>query len=264
LARGEAETLRAIDLNPSDEGAHIAYGVFLAIVREDGAKAATEAKLALDLDPLSLNVNTDAAWIHLFVQDYERALQQARTTLDLFPDALHAWYVLGWSELMFSRFDSAIQAFERAAAISPDALSIGYLGHAHARAGHLDTASSLLNELLSRVERGFVTPKSLICLYAGLGERDRMIEWMERAYQDHDPHLFFLRVSAVRLFGPFGELIRTWTQEQLPHLLLAPALGSPIKDRTAKPSGEHGRSPRCWRSCRRTRVSPNSRLARRS
>jgi TolB-like protein/Tfp pilus assembly protein PilF len=218
LATCEAETLRAIELNPSDEGAHVNYAAFLAIVREDGAKAAAEAKLALDLDPLSLNVNTDAAWIHLFAQDYERALQQARTTLDLFPDALHAWYVLGWSELMFSRFDSAIQAFERAAAISPDALSIGYLGHAHARAGHLDTANSLLNELLSRVERGYVPPKSLICLYAGLGERDRVIEWLEKAYQDRDPLLFFLRGPAVLIFGPLAELIQTWTRERLPHL----------------------------------------------
>jgi TolB-like protein/tetratricopeptide (TPR) repeat protein len=218
LATCEAETLRAIELNPSDEGAHLNYATFLAIVREDGGKARVEAKLALDLDPLSLNVNTAAAWIHLFVEDYERASQQARTTLDLFPDALHAWYVLGWSELMFSRFDSAVQAFEKAAAISRDALSIGYLGHAHARAGHLDTATSLLDELLSRVERGYVTPKSLICLYAGLGERDRVIEWLEKAYRDRDPLLFFLRGTAVRIFGPMAELIQTWTRERLPHL----------------------------------------------
>jgi len=218
LATCEAETVRAIELNPSDEGAHVNYAVFLAIVREDGAKAAAEAKLALDLDPLSLNVNTDAAWIHLFVQDYEQALQQARTTLDLFPDALQACYVLGWSELVFARFDRAIEAFEKAAAISPDSLSIGYLGHAHARAGHLDTATSLLHELLSRVKRGYVPAKSLICLYAGLGERDRVIEWLEKAFQDRDPMLFFLRAPAVHTYGPLAQMIQTWTRERLPNL----------------------------------------------
>jgi tetratricopeptide (TPR) repeat protein len=122
------------------------------------------------------------------------------------------------SELKFSRFDQAVRAFERAAAISRDALSIGYLGHAHARAGDLDAATSLLNELLSRGERGYVMPKSLICLYAGLGERDRVIEWLEKAYRDRDPHLFFLRALAAHLFGPLGELIQTWTRERLPHL----------------------------------------------
>ncbi len=86
------------------------YAVFLAIARRDHVKAAAEAKIALDLDPLPLHVNTSTALIYLFVEEYELACQQARTTLDLFPDALQAWYVLGWSELMHSRFDSAIQA----------------------------------------------------------------------------------------------------------------------------------------------------------
>lgn len=218
MARCESETLRAIDMNPSDEGAHINRAVFLAIVREEGARAIAEVNLALDLDPLSRNVNTDAAWIHLFAEDYEGARRQARTTLDLFPNALHACYVLGWSELMFSRFDMAITAFEEAAAISRDPLSIAYLGHAHARAGHQGIAASLLDELLSRVNREHVTPKSLVCLYAGLGNEDRVIYWLEKAYQDRDPLLFFLRAPAVLIFGPLAGLIRNWTRERLPLL----------------------------------------------
>ncbi len=216
LATCKEETIRASDLNPSDEGAHVTYAVFLAIVGNDPAKAAAEAKLALDLDPLSLHVNTSAAWTYLFVEDYELARQQARTTLDMFPDALQGWYVLGWAELMHSRFELALEAFEKAVAISPDALSVGYLGHAHARAGHLDTATSLLQELLSRLEREHVPAKSLICMYAGLGERDQVVEWLEKAYQDRDPQLFFM--GAVHIFGPLSGLIQTWTRERLPHL----------------------------------------------
>jgi TolB-like protein/tetratricopeptide (TPR) repeat protein len=193
----EAQTRHAIQLNPSDEGAHILYAVFLAVVRED-PKAAAEAKLALDLDPLSLHVNTTAAWVHLFLKDYERALQQARTTLDLFPGSLQAYYVLGWAELGLSRIDASIEAFEKAAAISADSISIGYLGYAHARAGHRDKAISLLNELLSRLKLEYVPAKAFVSLYAGLGERDRAFEWLDKAYQEHDPMLFWMR--AVPLF----------------------------------------------------------------
>ncbi len=217
LAACEAETLRAIELNPSDESAHVSYAVFLAIIAKDRAKAVAEAKLALDLDPLSLYANISMGWIHLFVGEYGWARQRARTTLDLFPDALQAWYVLGWSELMHSQFDAAVQAFEKAAAISPDALSIGYLGHAHARAGHLEAATSLLSELLTRVEREYVPAKSLICVYAGLGERTRVVHWLEKAYLDRDSQLFFMG-GAVPMFGPLSELIQTWIRERLPHL----------------------------------------------
>jgi TolB-like protein len=216
LAAFEAEILRAIELNPSDEGAHVNYAVFLAIVVGDRAKAAEEAKLALDLDPLSLNVNTDAGWIYLFVEDYEGARQQAVTTLDLFPDALQAWWVLGWAELMHSRLDSAIQAFKKAAAISQDPISTALLGHAHARAGHIEIATTLLSELLSRLEREHVPAKAFICLCAGLGKWERVNEWLEKAYQDRDPHLFIM--GAVHYLGPLSELIQTWTRERLPHL----------------------------------------------
>lgn len=218
LAACEAEILRSLELNPSDEGAHVAYAVFLAIAREDPAKAVAEAKIALDLDPLSLSVNASAAWIYLFAEEYELARQQARTTLDLFPDALQAWYVLGSSELMRSRFDLAIQAFERAAAISPDAISIGYLGHAHARAAHLDKANSSLKELLARSEGESVPTKSLICLYTALGERAQVIHSLEKAYQNRDPQLFFIGSRSTRVLGPLSELIRDWTRERLPHL----------------------------------------------
>jgi len=75
-------------------------------------KAAEEIEIALDLDPLSLHVNSSAAWVHLFLEDYERARQQAHATLDLYPDSLQAYYVLGGAEVALSRFPEAIQAFE--------------------------------------------------------------------------------------------------------------------------------------------------------
>jgi len=99
-----------------------------------------------------------------------------------------------------SRFPKAIQAFERAVAISADAISLGYLGHAYARAGRTEAALSVRDELLARLERGYVTIKPFVCLYAGLGDRDRAFEWIEKAFEEHDPLLFWLR--SVPYFEP--------------------------------------------------------------
>jgi pentatricopeptide repeat protein len=150
------------------------------------------------------------------VAQYERAREQAQITVDLFPAALHALYVLGWCELVFSRIDSAIESFERAAAISADPITLGYLGHAYARAGRLDRAISLLDELHARIERGYVPAKSFISLHAGLGDRDRVIEWLEKAYRARDPMLFFMQEA--HFYGPLAELVQTWTRERLPQL----------------------------------------------
>lgn len=200
LATCEIESLRAIQLNPSNELAHVGYSIFLAVIREDRARALNEVKLALDLDPLSQYVHTDAAWVHLFVGNYGRAIEQAQKALELFPESLQAYYVLGLAEMCRSRFAEAIAAFEHATAISRDAISITYLGSAHARAGDIDIAVSLLHELESRSAREHVPPRCFVFLYASLGEQDRAFEWLEKAYLARDSGLFFMR--AMPLYEP--------------------------------------------------------------
>ena len=199
LTKCETEMCRAIQLNPSDENARLMYAVFLAVVRGD-PKAVEEVELALELNPLSLDINTGAAWIHLFLKDYDRALQQAQAALDLFPDSLHAYYIIGLANLGLSRFPEAVRAFEKAYAIYADATSIGYLGHAYARAGHMEAALSLRDELQTRLKRGYVQIRPFVGLHAGLGDRDRAFEWLEKAFQDRDPILFWLR--SVPFFEP--------------------------------------------------------------
>ncbi len=191
LARCDSEIRRAIELNPSDAGARVMHALFLAVVWGDPA-AIDAANRALELDPLSLDVNTAAAWIHVFLKDYEGALRQARAALELFPESLHAYYIIGCARLGSHAFREAVQAFENARAISPDAISVGYLGHAYARAGQTEAAISMRDELLAMSRRGYVPTRALLCLYAGLEERDLAFELLEKAYQDHDSLAFWL------------------------------------------------------------------------
>lgn len=208
----EAGALRAIQLNPSDEHAHTLNAIFLVTTSEDGARAVSEMKLALSLDPLSQYVNANMAWIYLFVNDYDQAVEQASRTLELFPGSPLAYAGIGLAELCRGRYAEAIEALEKSASVSQDALSMAYLGAAHARAGNHDFASGVLRDLLSRSGREAVAPRCLVYLYGALEEKDRAFEWMEKAYEAHDSGLFFLRV--MPLYDPlssdyrFGQMLR--------------------------------------------------------
>ncbi len=212
LAACEAETLRAIELNPSDEFARVQYSILLVTSGEDCARAVREVRLALDLDPLSQYVNGNTAWVYLFVKDYARAIEQARKTLELFPGSLQAYLVIGLAEMCRTRYAEAIAVLEQALAISRDAISIAYLGSVHARAGNLDVARSMLRDLLAMPEREAVPPRCFIYLYGAIGERDQAFEWMERAYEARDSGLFFLRVmplhDPLRSDPRFDEMLR--------------------------------------------------------
>ena len=208
----EAEMLRALELNASDEHAHVAFSIFLMATSDDQARAIREMDLALRVAPLSEYVNACLAWIYLFADDYEKAVEQARRTLELFPGSPLAYAGLGLAELCRSRFAPAIEIFEKAAAVSQDALSMAYLAAAHARAGNLDVATSLLENLHSRSERETVTPRCFVIVYAAIGEGGRAFNWLDRAYDAHDPSLFFLRVmplyDSLRSDPRFDQMLR--------------------------------------------------------
>lgn len=212
LATCRAEIVRAIRLNPSEAHAHASYSVFLISTTTERARAIDEMRRALELDPLSPYINALTAWVWLWARDYDRASEQASCTLEMYPNALLAWWALGLAETARSGHAAAVRALERAGEISPEPMSIAYLGAAHAAAGRRERAAALLAELESRRERETVPPRCFAIIHAALGEIERAIDWLERAYVDRDSGLFFLR--AMSLYDPlrgdprFRDLLR--------------------------------------------------------
>lgn len=194
------ERQRALELGPSDVGAHLLSGMFRLTARGELEAGVDEVQLALKLDPLSQSTNFFLAWMFMFAGDVGRAREQARATLDLFPASVQACYVLGLSELALGNYEEGIAALEKGTAIARDPLSLGYLGYACGMAGRKDETRRLLAEVTARRERSFVSLKPFIVLHLGLGETDRAIEYLEEAYRVRDPILF--HVPLVPLFAP--------------------------------------------------------------
>ncbi len=90
-----------------------------ALRRQDWAKAATELKSCLALNPGFDQAMTALARALLSQNDVEGAHQWVKKAIDLNPQNYRAWYQMGWVE---SRTDpqAAIAAFERAVAIQPN------------------------------------------------------------------------------------------------------------------------------------------------
>lgn len=149
----ERELGRSLELNRSEWLTCSTLAVFQFIVRGDIRAGIALTREMLQLDPLSLHTNANAAWFLVFARDFEGACEHANHCIDMFPEALHAWYALGQAKLGMGSFGEAIDAFERAAAISRDAISIGYLGSALGRAGRTAEAKALLGELRERSTR---------------------------------------------------------------------------------------------------------------
>jgi TolB-like protein/DNA-binding winged helix-turn-helix (wHTH) protein/Flp pilus assembly protein TadD len=200
-ATAEREYKRAVQLNPGDARVHHWYAGYLMYVGrfEEGI---SEARRARDLDPLSLPVNNALAGRLLAAGRLPEALEQAQKTLQLDPHFAPAHQTLGWAYLHNGKHIEAIQEFQKALQLSgtDDTDLMLDLGFAYATAGDQEEARKILAKLRTYHESGLVPSGSVGILYGALGDLDEAFAWLEKAYEERDPQLTYLK--AGRRFEP--------------------------------------------------------------
>ena len=203
-AMAEREYKRAVQLNPGDARTHNWYAGYLMYTGrlEEGI---SEARRARELDPLSLPVNNALAGRLLAAGRYDLALEQVQKTLQLDPHFAPARQTQGWAYLHNGKREEAIQEFQRALQLSgtEDTDLMLDLGFAYAIAGKRREAGRILDKLKSLRERGVVPSGSIAILYGALGDSNEAFAWLEKAYEERDPQLTYLK--AGRRFEPLRQ-----------------------------------------------------------
>jgi tetratricopeptide (TPR) repeat protein len=180
----DKEFQRAIELNPSYADAHRLHAVALwQTGRLDEAIA--ETKTTLELDPLSLEDNRALGIEFFLARQYDQAIEQESKTLELDPNFLRAYYFRGMAYLKKSMYKEGMLDFEKGVAISPgNTLSLTGLGYGYAVTGRRAEAQKVLDQLNKFSKQKHVPAVYMAKIYAGLGEKEKAFEWLEKAYED--------------------------------------------------------------------------------
>jgi TolB-like protein/Tfp pilus assembly protein PilF len=208
----EKEFKKSIKLNPKYATAHHWYAFRLAAVgRHDDAIA--EMKLARELDPLALIINTEVGWAYYFARQYEKAIEQYQTTLELDPGFGVAHMFLGTAYVQQGRYAEGIAELLKAIELSGGGVGMnGLLGHAYGRAGDKESALKMVAELTQQPAGKYVSPYNLALIYAGLGETDKTLELLNEACEHRSLFLAWLNVEpmfdGVRADPRFVELVK--------------------------------------------------------
>ena len=141
--------------------------------------------MAQELDPLSLTINNNIAWIYYTAHRYDEAIEQYQKTLDLEPNFPMAHRELGLVYLEKSMFPEAIAELEKAVSLSDDLINVGFLGQGYALAGRRDETMKILEALREESNVRYASSFGIAVIYACLGEKDQAFRWLERAYQEH-------------------------------------------------------------------------------
>jgi adenylate cyclase len=70
---------------------------------------------------------------------------------------------------------------------------ISSLGYAHAVAGDRAKAEQILLKLDELAKQRYVSPANRAAVYLGLGEKGKALDWLEQAYEDRDPILWWIQ-----------------------------------------------------------------------
>jgi tetratricopeptide (TPR) repeat protein len=193
----EREFKGVIELNPSYAMAHHWYAHYLAAMGWFD-EALAEEKRAQELDPLSLVINTHVGMVFYYSRRYDQAIEQCQKTLELDPHFVQARLALGVAYEKKARLEEAMTEFQKASVLSGgNPTTLAMLAHAHALSGKKNEAIKILDELQALRDKQFVSPVHLAIVYLGLGEKDRVFEWLERAYEERSNYLVYLKVEPI-------------------------------------------------------------------
>ncbi len=189
---------RAIALNPGYASAHQWYAAALIHLGRP-REAIAEARKALELDPLALPKNMMLIQVYRNARQYDQALDQCRKTLELYPANVNAQWGMGMVYVHESRYDEGIAWLRQSLENSTNrpALLVAGLGYALAVSGKRAEAETVLNELLSQSDQKAVSPCFLAWIYAGLGQQEQALVMLEKAYNEYDYRLLYIKVDPM-------------------------------------------------------------------
>jgi tetratricopeptide (TPR) repeat protein len=192
---------RAIHLNPCSSIARNHYGLFSLGPSGKLQEAMDELREAVSLDPLSLTMRTDSAFMaHLADRD-DDAISQCRAALDMDPGFFQSYLVLGKVYTQKGIYPEAIRYLQKARELAGSETCVppvlATLALANERAGNHDQARQFVEELESPSRTGYVSPFWVGIAHFGVNQTEQAFSWLQRACDLHDPWLFALPNSPI-------------------------------------------------------------------
>src|SRR5262249_10801255 len=159
-ALAEREYLTAIAADPNYATAHHWYGECLSLLgRFD--EALVEIRKARALDPVSLVIRRDTAFIYFYSRQYARAIHEAQQALEIDPTFDLARGALMTAYLAQGRFAETEAELNKMRIPADGSAMISAWGQVFAREGRRDEARDTISRLKRMAEDNFVSPMEI-------------------------------------------------------------------------------------------------------
>ena len=206
----ESDFRRAVELDPGYAIAHYWYAEYLMAMGRTG-EAVGRVQHSWELDPLNSVINASVGMIRYLAHDYDGALVALRRGLEIDPAHYVSHLRVGLVCLQKNLGNEAIEAMRQAVRHSGGSTeALAGLAQAHAVVGDQLAMERIVKELGESGHR-YVSPYNIARAYGAIDDKQRALEWLERAYQEHNPDLIELTrepsFASLQSDAKFRELV---------------------------------------------------------
>jgi TolB-like protein/DNA-binding winged helix-turn-helix (wHTH) protein/Tfp pilus assembly protein PilF len=196
FAAAEKDFRHSLDLSPNEAVTHDTFELFLkSMGRFD--EALVHSTRVRQLSPMDAFGRTNAGSLLGLMKNFREAHEQFEKAIEVQPNQPYVFERLGPVYLLEGKNSEAIAALEKASDYSGEQQDkLAWLAYAYAVTGRKPDALRILDQLKKLLADGqYVSSVHVALIYAGLGDREEALKWLEKAYANRDEYVVYLNIS---------------------------------------------------------------------
>lgn len=204
---------KIFEMNPRYAPAHYWYSQYLCWIEKDYSSAIREAQYAIELEPLVSHSHHLLAFVQYNYGKYNEALEASNMAVELDPGSFLAFSSLGMSYYGLNNYEEAVNSLSKSLELSGrHQFPLLQLFYIYSIAGEQTAARSIADELISRSQNEYISGTVLSLIAYTYKEFDKCIQYIEKAFEQHDNVLTWIEISSIfsffrtdKRFTPFLE-----------------------------------------------------------
>ncbi len=152
--------------------------------------------------------------VYYHQRDYKTLVEASQRFIAHSPNDWPGHYFLAVGYDGLGKESDAVREYQKAVEQSHgDTDTIAGLAHAYISIGKPAKAEEILHDLLGESKKDYVSPYMIATIYAGLGDKEKAFDFLEKAYQERSPDIPYflkadLRIDSLRSDPRFADLMR--------------------------------------------------------
>jgi tetratricopeptide (TPR) repeat protein len=186
--------LKAIRMKPDYPEAHLWYGNLL-IVTGRADESIREMRKGTELEPLEPAPPTHVSWALYYARRFDESIEELRRIVASDPEFSLPYIWLAANFVAKKMWGEAIAAAQKFVELSGGSvISVSLLGTAYGLAGMKDEALKTLERLDVMSKDHYVGSLYKAWVWNGLGETNKTLENLEKAYDERESNLAYIKV----------------------------------------------------------------------